>query len=158
MSAEILESFHRASIRNRDLLSRHQLEARVGEWLDCPVLKLDKPHWHNRGEVPIPGQIFFSIWQEGNGELNYNIHAFKLRNLKQYKLESRKFAQAFRTTFDASGWPNVSLDFGPQTLMQGKISVNPTTLDHDLDSVIANFCRVHHQIDILLDQRKPATC
>ena len=158
MSAEILEAFQRASIRNRDLLSRHQLEARVGEWLDCPVLKLDKPHWHNRGEVPTPGQIFFSIWQEGNGELNYNIHAFKLRNLKQYKLESRKFAEAFRAHFELKGWPNVSTKFGPLTLMQGWIPHDPAKLDHNLDSLIANFCRMHHQIDALLDERKIATC
>ena len=144
--AETLKTFQRAVDRNQSAIADNGLESRVTESLGCPVIYLDKPHWHNRGEVPIPGQIFFSIWQDQTGRVNYNIHALKLRNLKRYKLESRKFAEAFRANFDPEGWPNVSTKFGPLTLMQGFIDASDEQLAH----VIQMFIETHHVIDELL--------
>lgn len=147
--AEILDAFQRAVDRNQVLIATNQLESTVTESLGCPVLYFDKPAWHNRGQVAVPGQIFFSIWMDEKGRLNYNIHALKLRHLKAYKLEGRKFAEAFRTAFDPTGWPNVSTDFGPLTLMQGWIDQN----DQQLDSLIQRFVGIDHTIDELLNDR-----
>ncbi len=151
-SAEILHALHCAIDRHQMSIKTNQLDSRVTEWLGCPVLYLDKPQWHNRGEVAIPGEIFFSIWVGEKGRLKYNIHALKLRHLTAYRLESRKFAEAFRVQFDASGWPNVSTAFGPQTLMQGWIPFDATRLDDDLDSLILQFVGMHQSIGDLLDR------
>ena len=130
------------------MIEDSHLVARVGEFLGCPVLKLDKPHWNNRGEVDIPGEIFFSIWMEADDRIKYNIHALKLRHLTAYKLQSREFAAAFRAKFEPASWPNISTDFGPQTLMQGWIST-----DSNLDELIAKFVEMHQLIDELLKER-----
>ena len=147
-SAEVLDTYRRAVDRNRETLAIYHFEPRVTVALGCPVLYLDKTHWHNRGTADVPGQIFCSIWVDDKGRTNYNIHAFKLRNLKPYKLESRKFAEAFRQQLDRDGWPNVSTDFGPLTLMQGWIELT----DQNLDLVIQGFGRVSRSIDDLLGQ------
>lgn len=139
-------AFRRAAVRNQALIESVGLDVRVGKYLGCPVLKIDKPAWNNRGEVAIPGEIFFSIWMKEKGRLCYNIHALKLRHLTAYKLQSREFAVAFRARFDSGGWPNVSMDFGPQTLMQGWI-----TSEGEIDELIERFCGMHSLIDELLD-------
>jgi hypothetical protein len=123
----------------------------VGDYKGCPFLKLDKAHWHNRGEVEIPGEIFFSIWVDEDGRINYNIHAFKLRHLTQYRIQSREFAAAFRARFDSKGWANVSTDHGPLTLMQGWVSD-----EKEINSLIKGFCSVVPIIDELLEERKRA--
>lgn len=102
---------------------------KTGIWPDggCKgaFFKLQKRHWSNdgKGEIPNDAKIFFSVWtDEGDASLlKYNIHAFKLRGLRSYKLESRKFASAFRAAFSPNSqrWPNLRFDFGPQTLMEG---------------------------------------
>jgi hypothetical protein len=148
--AEILTAYQRAVDRNRALIEANLLEARVTESLGCPVLYIDKPSWHNRGEVEIPGQIFFSVWMDEQGQTNYNIHALKLRHIKLYKLESRKFAAAFRDRFDPTGWPNVSTAFGPATLMQGWVDFS----DEQLDSLIVGFIGMLPLIDRLLKENE----
>lgn len=94
------------------------------------VFKLHKRHWSPDLEEVIGNKtgIFFSVWVDevviAKGGLHYNLHALKLRQLPGYRLESRKFAAAFR---DAAApmladWSEVETDFGPQTLFQGFVS------------------------------------
>jgi len=140
-----IDMLQRVARRNQALIESSGLDLRLGEYENCPFLKLDKPSWHNRGEVEVPGQIFFSVWTDATGRLCYNIHALKLRHLKAYRLQSREFAAEFRARFEAAGWPNVSVSFGPQTLMQGWVSS-----EAELDEVIARFCSMCVLIDELL--------
>ncbi len=144
----IIETFRRAADRNQSTIDANNLVAHVSEFQGCPVLKIDKPHWHNRGEVDIPGEIFFSIWVGTVSRINYNIHALKLRHLTAYRLQSRDFATAFRASFNPAGWPNISTDFGPQTLMQGWIPD-----DGNLDELIVKFVETHQLIDELLKEK-----
>jgi hypothetical protein len=69
--------------------------------------------------------IFFSIWADAKSasqkRAHYNNHALKLRQLAAYSITSRDFAHEFRSSFARmrGGWPNVRVDYGPLTLMQG---------------------------------------
>jgi hypothetical protein len=122
------------------------------------VLKLQKPAWTNDRISGGPGEsgIFFSIWIDESAiarqRANYNIHALKLRELKGYGITSIAFAKDFRRAFSTSGdlWPNVSTDFGPQTLMQGWIPIRPS-LERDLLSLLNRFNQTSRIIDSLLD-------
>ena len=137
--------------RHQAKLNESQIEARLGVYQGCPFIKLDKAKWHNRGEVKIPGEIFFSIWMDENDRMNYNIHAFKLRHLTAYKLQGRKFAADFRNRLQSSmeNWPNVSVAFGPLTLMQGWVNS-----ESQIDQLITEFVSIHHIIDTLLEENK----
>jgi hypothetical protein len=140
-----------ALARHQAKLDENQIHARLGRHQGCPFLKLDKANWHNRGEVAIPGEIFFSIWMDENDRINYNIHAFKLRHLAAFKIQSRKFAAEFRDRLQAKkqSWPNISVAFGPLTLMQGWVE------DEDqIDELITEFISIHHIIDMLLEENK----
>ena len=140
----ILES---AAHRWQAEIAVRKMELRLGQFDGVPVLYLDRPHWHNRGSSKgEPGEIFFSIWPDGSGRLNYNIHALKLRNLSSYRLESRKFAERFRAEFDTEGWPNVTTNFGPQTLFQGWIESD----DSALDAIFRRFLDIEPLIERLL--------
>ncbi|MEI7984246.1 MAG: hypothetical protein WCI55_01360 [Armatimonadota bacterium] len=140
-----------ALARHQAKLDENQIEARLGTYQGCPFLKLDKSCWHNRGEVEVPGEIFFSIWLDENDRLTYNIHAFKLRHLTAYKLQSRKFAADFRNRLQSKleNWPNVSVAHGPLTLMQGWIKD-----ESQIDNLITEFISIHHIIDKLLEENK----
>jgi hypothetical protein len=124
------------------------------------VLKLLKRHWSNDDPAVIGNQsgIFFSMWIEATdmATLRFNIHALKLRNLKGYALESRKFAAAFRSAFasEASGWPKHRDDFGPQTLIEGMIPAAPEGSDELLVSMAAKFARASVLIDRQLEAAK----
>lgn len=144
-----VDSMRRVTERHKLILDSHGLTARTGEYHGCPFIKLDKENWHNRGEVDTLAEIFFSIWQDLDGRLNYNIHAFKLRHFTKYKIQSREFASAFRSKFNPVGWPNVSLKYGPLTLMQGWIDI-----ESEIDDLIKNFISLHSIIDELLEARK----
>jgi len=140
---------------DKTLLNQKQLQVETGIWLDAVVLRLDKQHWaNNPGAKPQTGPaIFFSIWISNTDikehKLYYNIHALKLRKLNNYRLTSRKFADDFREQFKSleHNWPNVSMKFGPQTLMQGWKII-------DLDSLIATILEMANkfiEIDILIE-------
>ena len=124
------------------------------------VLKLLKRHWSNDDPAVIGNQsgIFFSMWTDATdmATLRFNIHALKLRNLKGYALESRKFAAAFRSAFApvASSWPKHRDDFGPQTLIEGMMPASPEGTDELLASLAANFARASILIDLLLEGSK----
>lgn len=93
----------------------------------CRVLKLLKAHWSDDDPRLIGNEtgVFFSLWIEADdaSQLHFNIHALKLRRLRKYALESRKFAEAFRRAFEPlrPQWPPHRVDFGPQTLMEGNV-------------------------------------
>ncbi len=147
----IEELLLQALARHQGKLDENQIQARLGTYQGCPFLKLDKANWHNRGEVIIPGEIFFSIWLDEKDRMNYNIHAFKLRHLTAYKLQSRKFAEDFRNHLQSKmqKWPNVSVEYGPLTLMQGWIKD-----ESQIDDLIAEFISIHQMIDILLEENR----
>lgn len=108
-------------------LEKKGIQIQTGIWLDSVVVRLQKKHWANKpDEKPhADAAIFMGIWVNeeavANQKLFYNIHALRLRQLKGYKLQSRAFAISFREKFKAfqQYWPNVSTEFGPQTLMVG---------------------------------------
>ena len=124
------------------------------------VLKLLKRHWSNDDPAVIGNQsgIFFSMWIDATdtAALRFNIHALKLRNLKGYALESRKFAAAFRSAFAsvASSWPKHRDDFGPQTLIEGTMPASPEGTDELLASLAGKFAYASILIDRLLEGSK----
>jgi len=128
----------------------------VGRSAPCAVLKLLKTHWSPDSSHSVGNTcgIFFSVWQEAASEhrLIYNIHALKLRALPGYKLESRKFAAAFRERFAARqrDWPGVRTDFGPQTLMQGDVAVSPQQLEVTIMDLTERFLPLAPILDNLL--------
>lgn len=126
------------------------------------VLKLQKVSWTNDRMDRIQNEsgIFFSIWvnekSESKDQANYNIHALKLRHLKGYSITSRDFAADFRTRFASfqDHWPNVSVDYGPLTLMQGWIESKPDAAERDILLLMERFQPVSSLIDQLLDVRR----
>ena len=134
-------------------LGRQDLEVAVGEYYNSMFIKLYKKAWANPSDnlLTSPSRIFFSVWidTEDTGKLCYNIHALKLRHLKGYKLESRKFADVFRTEFRPfeKQWPNVSTKFGPLTLMQGNIPITQKEIKPESLKLCKSFLNIQHLID-----------
>ena len=130
--------------------------------MNSVVLKIHKQHWaNNPGAKPQPGPaIFFSIWIGNddikNHQLFYNIHALKLRQLNGYTITSRAFATDFRQQFKAfeHNWPNVSTNFGPQTLMQGWQTVDLEAATEDIFKIAKKFIEIDILIDNLLTNRR----
>ncbi|MDQ3019774.1 MAG: hypothetical protein M3R36_04275 [Bacteroidota bacterium] len=147
---------------NNKVLKKKQFELEVGFWFDSVVLKLQKKTWTNKSaNVQNPeSSIFFSLWvnEKGikNNKMFYNIHALKLRQLTGYSIESRKFAESFRKRFKVfqDQWPNVSVSFGPQTLMQGWIEKDLENLEFDIIKLVNQFLKIHFIIDELLNKGK----
>ena len=132
-----------------------------GHYLDSEVLKLQKASWTNdrMDRTENTSGVFFSVWvEEARADrLNYNIHAFKLRHLKGYTITSRDFADTFRAAFkpQQDTWPKVRTDYGPLTLMQGWIAIDPRTVEQDVRALLNRFARnVGPIVDRLLDQRR----
>ena len=152
-----------AQVKSRfEARKRSGLVCKQGYYIDCWVLKLQKASWTNDPMHQIANQsgIFFSVW--GNGEslkenrVLYNIHALKLRLLKGYAITGRNFASDFRERFKAvrGEWPNVRLDYGPATLMQGWIAGEPDVLSKDILTLMDRFVRLSPVIDDLLAARR----
>ena len=144
------------------LMSEYQMEIITGCLLDSVVMKIRKRNWYNSTETDEKNRssIFFSVWIEDKSLIRnliyYNIHALKLRHLKGYNIESRKFAEAFRDKFKKYKyqWPNVSVSYGPQTLMQGRIEINTESFEADIIALIIRFLEIEYIIDDLLEERK----
>ena len=142
------------SVRHKQagrLFRDFQLCCETGEWLDCAVLKLQKAGWSDKGM----GQgIFYSIWlgepDIAKGRLNYNLHALKLGAQKSCGVKPVAFAKAFRGRFQSKGWPNVSTNYGPQTLMQGWVALSLDTFGRDVWALIERFVAMHQVLDELL--------
>lgn len=140
---------------DKKALEKSELEIQTGIWLNSVVLRLQKKHWANdTDEKPHSGSaIFMGIWidQEAFSKkiLKYNIHALKLRQLNGYTLQSRSFADSFRQKFREfeQKWENVSVQFGPQTLMEGWIPLNDERIHEDILNLIYNFIEITPLID-----------
>ncbi len=138
-----------------------QLDLKVGIWMDSVCLKIQKKFWTNQLQTtkPFEESIFFSIWISDESiqesKLYYNIHAFKLRQLTGYSIKSREFAEAFRLRFQAFkyNWPNVSLNFGPLTLMQGNVKIDLENFENVILELAYQFLNIHFIIDDLLKER-----
>ena len=138
------------------------LVCKQGFYMNSLVLKLQKAFWTNdrMDEIRNQSGIFFSIWitekSAAKNQANYNIHALKLRHLKGYSITSRDFAEDFRNRFASlrKSWPNVSVDFGPLTLIQGWIDIQPQSAERSILLLMKSFEHLSPLIDQLLDSRR----
>ena len=147
---------------DKKVLDKKQVEAAVGIYLDSVCLKLYKKSWANEFQDPLtsPSRIFFSVWINDltirDHKIFYNIHALKLRKLRGYLIESRKFADAFRTRFKKfeHQWPNVSVKFGPLTLMEGWLEIDLEDFEDEILGLANNFLEIEQLIDKTLVEFK----
>jgi len=159
---DYLPHFNRVARRLRPSLQPLQLELEAGSWLGSSAVKVQKRTWTSAPGMTEAGEsgIFFSVWiteaSRNEQRTLYNIHALKLRGLPGYSLQSREFAEAFRRRFSPqlNSWPNASVKFGPQTLMQGWITLEPDRLEADVEKLIRRFVPLARTIDELLAGRK----
>ena len=158
-----LSAFQSALVKCREQSPRDpDLLYFAGPMLGAIALKVYKSEWSDDPRQPLtaPSRIFFSVWVTEKSvqqkQLLYNIHALKLRQLKGYKIPSREFATLFRTKFQplVAKWPNLSLDYGPQTLMQGWTPLAPATLEANAVQLIKKFEAIIPLIDQTLQSFK----
>ncbi len=139
--------------------SDSDLVCKQGFYLNSSVLKLQKPSWTNdpMDQPQNSSGIFFSIWMYeqsiAKSRAQYNIHALKLRKLKGYSITSKDFAEEFRKNFVKKSWPNVSVDYGPLTLMEGWTEVDLNNLEERILPMLKRFHQVSPIIDRLLKER-----
>lgn len=151
-----LDEFQKAADQlDKKLLDDKQMEVSVGIILNSVFLKLYKRSWATPFQEPLTAdsRIFFSIWINDatikEQKIFYNIHALKLRQLKGYTIQSRKFADSFRKNFKKfeEKWQNVSTDFGPLTLMEGWIKTNLKDCRGEIVKLANNFLEIDYLID-----------
>jgi hypothetical protein len=151
-----LSTFQKAADQlDKKVLQKKQIEVSVGEILNSVFLKLYKKSWANPSQNPLTSEsrIFFSIWTNNSAieeqKIFYNIHALKLRQLKGYKIQSRQFADIFRESFKGfeKKWKNVSVKFGPLTLMEGWLKVDLNNFQHEIVDLANNFIEVENLVD-----------
>jgi len=156
-----LSKFHQAASGiPEEILLNNGLKWSVDIVLESVALKVYKPEWSGDPQSPLDaeGRIFFSVWVNDEtireNKIYYNIHALKLRILKDYKIPARDFAQNFRKEFaiHQKEWPNVSIDYGPLTLMEGWIELNTDHIEKDIHKLVQKFLKISPIIDNLLDQ------
>lgn len=142
------------------LLKKHGLICKQLPWDGgLNPLYLAKPHWTNRFDKKRESTIgiFCSIWVTvellEENQFAYNIHAKQLRKLPGYKLGAREFASEFRKLVKAqvASWPNIRLDFGPLTLLEGRDSCELDAFADNVDERISAFVEIHQHIDDLLE-------
>jgi hypothetical protein len=144
------------------LLSTKSIEVSVGIYLDSVFIKLYKKSWASDSQEPLTAEsrIFFSVWVNDSTlekqKIMYNIHALKLRKLKSYAIQSRKFAEVFRESFKGyeNKWQNVSVNHGPLTLMEGWVKFDLENLQEEVLKLVNNFLAIEHLIDNTLDEFK----
>jgi hypothetical protein len=147
---------------DKKILKKLQIEVAVGEVLDSVFLKMYKRSWSTPNEDPLSAKskIFFSIWANDSTineqKICYNIHAFKIRHLNGYAIESRKFADLFRVSFKefAHQWPNASVKFGPLTLMEGWVKVDPDNYQQEVLKLANSFLGIAYLVDDTLAEFK----
>jgi len=158
-----LSTFQKAAGQlDKKVLRKKQIEVAVGEILNSVFLKLYKKSWTNPSQDPLTSmsRIFFSIWTKNSAieeqKIFYNIHALKLRHLKGYTIQSRVFADIFRDSFKGfeHKWKNVSVKFGPLTLMEGWLKVDPDNFQDEIAELANNFLEMEHLIDDTLAKFK----
>lgn len=137
----------------------HGLVCKQGFYTNCTVLKLQKPFWTNDSMAQVRNRsgIFFSIWINAESarksRASYNIHALKLLEMKSYRITSKDFALEFRKKFVKTPWPNVSVDYGPLTLMEGWETVSLNQLEETVLPMLERFHQVSPLLDHLLEKR-----
>lgn len=161
-----LDKFQKAADQlEKETLNKMKVEIAVVRYgPDCVVLKMYKKSWANQCQDPLTSasRIFFSIWISGSSikeqKILYNIHALKLRQLKGYSIQSRKFAENFRGRFKKyeHHWKNVSVNFGPLTLMEGWLKIDLGNFNRDILELANNFLDIHHMVDDTLADFKLA--
>jgi hypothetical protein len=143
---------------DKEKFTEKGLEIAVDVVLDSVCLKVYKKSWANPAVDPVvsASRIFFSVWVNessiANQRICYNIHALKLRQLKGYKIQSRQFAEVFRVSFKSfeANWPNVSVDFGPQTLMEGWVNFEVDSIESKVAKLANDFLEIENLIDATL--------
>ena len=123
-------------------------------------LYLAKSHWTNRFDPERESTIgiFCSIWVSPallkQNQFAYNIHSKELRKLPGYQLVSQQFASNFRKLVrtDVANWPNVRLDFGPSTLLQGKDICELSSFAERVEERIHGLVDIHQHVDSLLEE------
>ncbi len=158
-TAYYISVFNKATAQlDQKLLKQKQIMSAVGIYGNSVFLKLYKAGWANTYPDPLSAEsrIFFSIWVNdaaiAEQKLLYNIHALKLRKLNGYTITSRHFAAAFRSDFASIAhlWPNVSVAYGPLTLMQGWQKTGTGSFQKTVLGLCGNFFETDHLIDDLL--------
>lgn len=127
---------------------------------DSAPLYLAKTHWTNRFDQDRESTIgiFCSIWVSPKlleeNQFAYNIHSKGIRNLPGYKLTSIKFASDFRNLvkFSVSQWPNISLDHGPTTLLDGRETCELDSFTQRVEERIFGFVDISKYVDELLEK------
>jgi len=156
MDIAYLQIFQSAADRlDKQLFAQKDLKVAVVVYQNAVVLKVYRQSWANPVSDPLTAEtrIFFSVWinysDTQKQKLFYNIHAFKLRKLSGYAIESRKFATVFRRDFKKyePQWQNVSLNFGPLTLMQGWVQFEVEQVEDEIIKLAYNFLEIEHLID-----------
>ncbi|MCW3083495.1 MAG: hypothetical protein JWP12_861 [Bacteroidetes bacterium] len=151
-----LDKFQKAADQlDKKKFHTNQIEIAVGVVLDSVFLKLYKKSWASPLQDPLTAEsrIFFSVWINDSTiaeqKIFYNIHAFKLRQLKGYSIQSRKFAELFRADFKnfEHKWKNVSVDFGPLTLMEGWLKIDLENFQDDILKLANGFLEIEHLVD-----------
>lgn len=127
---------------------------------DTAVIYVSKPSWSNRFDDTRTHTIgiFFSLWLTptlvGQEMLAYNIHALKLRELPGFTLTAINFASEFRTRVKGLvvQWPGLRMDYGPRTLLEGRVSCTIDCLAKSTTERLVDFVGIHHVIDELLEE------
>lgn len=151
-----------AGLLDQNSLANKQMEVAAGWYGRAFFLKLYKKAWASPGQDPLTAEsrIFYSIWVDDASlqqrKIFYNIHALKLRKLKGYVIESRKFAELFRMNIQphAHQWPNIETGFGPLTLMQGWVTADIKNAEDAILKLVYQFFEIEHIIDLTLDRFK----
>ncbi|MGE8555537.1 MAG: hypothetical protein ACN6OB_16580 [Chryseobacterium jejuense] len=156
-----LNEFRLAAVEiPQENLDREYLKISITTVLESVAFKIYKPQWYGDSKLSegSSGRIFFSVWINEKtikeGRMYYNIHALKLRELKNYKISSKDFAQNFRTEFSKyqEDWPNVNVNFGPLTLMEGWIELKNDTIRKDVYLLAQKFMKISSIIDKVLEK------
>jgi hypothetical protein len=156
-----LDVFQKAADQlDKKLFRDKQLEVSTGLILDSVFLKVYKKTWTSDRQDPMNAttRIFFSVWVNDKTiaaqKIFYNIHAFKLRELRGYSISSRDFAKDFRDRFEEAqhNWKNVSVAFGPLTLMEGWETLETDAPENIISGLAGNFLPIAELIDKTLEK------
>lgn len=158
-----MEHYHRVlklqeSKHASELLKKYGLICRQMQFGNEAPLYLGKSDWTNRFDQDRDSTIgvFCSIWVSDKllqkRQFAYNIHSKAISKLPGYKLMPRKFANDFRQLVESSvvQWPNIRLDYGPSTLLEGRDTCEPDSFAANVEARISGFVDIHHHIDSLL--------
>lgn len=127
------------------------LECSTSSYEGCPQISLRKDSW-GPGKPGVTFHVWLDKRVEDRNKVRYNIHALKMREMKNHVITSRVFAEKFRKHFKSASdaWPNVSVEFGPQNLMEGWIAFHAQRFESDVLALMGRFEEISPIIDRLL--------